>query len=46
MLGVDIRTVAQLMGHRTIHMTMRYAHLVIVDGKLYLRKYKQNKCLR
>lgn len=25
--GVDIRTVAQLMGHRTIQMTMRYAHL-------------------
>jgi site-specific recombinase XerD len=27
MAGVDIRTVAQLMGHRTIQMTMRYAHL-------------------
>jgi site-specific recombinase XerD len=27
MLGVDIRTVAQLMGHSTIQMTMRYAHL-------------------
>jgi site-specific recombinase XerD len=25
--GVDIRTVAQLMGHRTIQMTMRYARL-------------------
>jgi site-specific recombinase XerD len=25
MAGVDIRTVAQLMGHRTIQMTMRYA---------------------
>jgi integrase len=25
--GVDIRTVAQLMGHATIQMTMRYAHL-------------------
>jgi integrase len=24
---VDIRTVAQLMGHRTIQMTMQYAHL-------------------
>lgn len=27
MAGVDIRTVADLMGHRTIQMTMRYAHL-------------------
>lgn len=27
MSGVDIRTVAELMGHRTLAMTMRYAHL-------------------
>ena len=27
MAGVDIRTVADLMGHATIQMTMRYAHL-------------------
>lgn len=27
MAGIDIRTVSQLMGHRTIQMTMRYAHL-------------------
>jgi integrase len=27
MAGVDIRTVAELMGHQTIQMTMRYAHL-------------------
>jgi len=26
MKGVGIRPVAQLMGHRTIQMTMRYAH--------------------
>jgi integrase len=25
--GVDLRTVAELMGHKTIQMTMRYAHL-------------------
>jgi integrase len=25
--GVDIRTVAELMGHKNIQMTMRYAHL-------------------
>jgi site-specific recombinase XerD len=27
MRGVDLRTVAQLLGHRDIKMTMRYAHL-------------------
>lgn len=27
MAGVDIRPVAQLMGHRTIQMTVQYAHL-------------------
>lgn len=27
MKGVDIRTVAQLLGHRTLQMVMRYAHL-------------------
>jgi integrase len=27
MAGVDIRTVAELMGHKTIQMTMRYSHL-------------------
>ena len=27
MAGVDIRTVAALLGHATIQMTMRYAHL-------------------
>jgi site-specific recombinase XerD len=27
MTGVDLRTVAELMGHKTIQMTMRYAHL-------------------
>jgi Phage integrase family len=27
MSGVDIRTVAELMGHKIIQMTMRYAHL-------------------
>ena len=28
MKGVDLRTVAKLMGHRDIRVTMRYAHLV------------------
>jgi integrase len=27
MAGVDMPTVSQLMGHRTIQMTIRYAHL-------------------
>ena len=27
MAGVDVRTVAELMGHRTLAMTMRYTHL-------------------
>jgi integrase len=27
MAGVDIRTVQELMGHKTIQITMRYAHL-------------------
>ena len=27
MAGVDLRTVAQILGHRTLQMTMRYAHL-------------------
>ncbi len=27
MKGVDIRTVQQIMGHKTIKMTMRYSHL-------------------
>jgi site-specific recombinase XerD len=27
MKGVDLRTVAKLMGHRDVKMTMRYAHL-------------------
>ena len=27
MAGVDLRTVAELLGHKKIQMTMRYAHL-------------------
>jgi len=27
MAGVDLRTIADLMGHAVIQMTMRYAHL-------------------
>jgi hypothetical protein len=27
MAGVDLRTVAELLGHRTLQMAMRYSHL-------------------
>jgi hypothetical protein len=27
MAGVDIRTIAELAGHKTLQMAMRYAHL-------------------
>jgi site-specific recombinase XerD len=27
MRGVELRTIAELMGHKTVQMTMRYAHL-------------------
>ena len=27
MAGVDLRTVAELLGHRTLRMVMRYSHL-------------------
>lgn len=30
MAGVDLRTLAELMGHKTIQMTMRYAHLALL----------------
>jgi integrase len=29
MAGVDLRTVAQLLGHRTLQMVMRYSHLAL-----------------
>ena len=34
MKGVDLRTVAKLMGHRDIRVAMRYAHLA---GPRYLQ---------
>jgi site-specific recombinase XerD len=29
MAGVDLRTVAELLGHRTLQMVMRYSHLAL-----------------
>ena len=33
MAGVDLRTVAELMGHSSIQMTMRYAHLAPLHNR-------------
>jgi hypothetical protein len=38
MAGVGIRTVAQLMGHRTIQITMRYAHLALEHNQGVVEK--------
>jgi site-specific recombinase XerD len=29
MAGVDLRTVAERMGHKSLQMTMRYAHMAL-----------------
>ena len=33
MAGVDLRTVAELMGHSSVQMTMRYAHLALQHNR-------------
>ena len=38
MAGVDLRTVAVLMGHKTIQMTMRYAHLAPAHAAAAVQK--------
>jgi len=38
MKGVDIRTVAELRGHRTIQMAMRYAHLAPAHNRKAVEK--------
>ena len=46
MSGVDLRTVAELLGHRTLEMVMRYSHLApehqasAVDRLVSFRKRK------
>ena len=49
MAGVDLRTVAELMGHSSIQMTMRYAHLApqhnraAVDRLVSVRETRQTR---
>lgn len=38
MAGVDLRTVAELMGHKKIQMTMRYAHLAPAHNSAAVKK--------
>jgi site-specific recombinase XerD len=38
MAGVDLRTVAELMGHKRIQMTMRYAHLAPAHNSAAIEK--------
>ncbi len=41
MAGVDIRTVAELMGHKKIQMTMRYAHLAPAHNLAAIEKLSE-----
>jgi site-specific recombinase XerC len=41
MAGVDLRTVQELLGHRSIVMTMRYAHLSPEHSQKALEKLCQ-----
>jgi site-specific recombinase XerD len=44
MAGNDLRTVQELMGHKTMSMTVRYAHLSAPhkrDAVQSLKKYRQ-----
>jgi Phage integrase family len=42
MAGVDIRTIQDLMGHRTLAMTMRYAHLSPAHKLDAVRRLERN----
>jgi hypothetical protein len=41
MAGVDLRTVAELMGHKKIQMTMRYAHLAPAHNQAAVEKLSE-----
>jgi integrase len=41
MAGVDLRTVQELMGHKTITMTLRYAHLSPIHQKEAVQRLMQ-----
>ena len=48
MAGVDLRTVAQLLGHRTLQMVVRYSHLsqsheTWSRSNVYVRLAKETK---
>jgi integrase len=43
MAGVDIRTIQELMGHRTLAMTMRYAHLSPAHKLDAIRRLERNQ---
>ena len=45
MAGVDIRTIAELMGHKRIQMTMRYAHLAPAHNLAAVERFAGNGSL-
>ena len=43
MAGVDLRTVQELMGHKTITMTVRYAHLAPAHQREAIERLAQKR---
>jgi len=43
MAGVDLRTVAELLGHRTLQMTLRYANLAADHKQSAVERLCENK---
>jgi site-specific recombinase XerD len=46
MAGVDLRTVQELMGHKTISMTLRYSHLSPIHQREAIQRWKGAKYAR